>query len=99
VRHGLEGKDGDGTVTVVALDAGNECVISIEDDGIGTDPETVRAALSGGGSSGPSVGLGNVDERMRTVYGNEHGIVVETAPGHGTKVTLRVPKFAPGVGS
>jgi two-component system LytT family sensor kinase len=34
---------------------------------------------------------------MRTVYGNENGIVVETAPGKGTKVTLRVPKFALGV--
>lgn len=96
VRHGLEGKSGDGTVTVIALDAGNECLISIEDDGIGSDPDTVRAALSGRLAT-PSVGLANVDERMRTVYGNEHGIVVETAPGKGTKVTLRVPKFAPGV--
>jgi two-component system LytT family sensor kinase len=31
---------------------------------------------------------------MRTTYGDDHGIVVETGPGLGTKVTLRVPKFA-----
>jgi two-component system LytT family sensor kinase len=31
------------------------------------------------------------------VYGDEHGLVVETAPGAGTKVTVRVPKFNPGV--
>ncbi len=96
VRHGLEGKDGDGTVTVLALDAGTECIISIEDDGVGSDPEIVRAALTGRTQSA-SIGLGNVDERMRTVYGNDHGIVVETARDRGTKVTLRVPKFAPGV--
>ena len=29
-------------------------------------------------------------------YGDEYGLVVETAPGAGTKVTVRVPKFAPG---
>jgi len=94
VRHGLERKPGPGQLTVIAEDAGAECLISIEDDGIGSDPETVRAALAGRNSS-PSVGLANVDERLRTVYGNDHGLVVETAPGLGTKVTLRIPKFTP----
>ena len=56
--------------------------------------DQVRAALAGSSTS-PSVGLGNVDERMRTTYGDDRGIVIETAPGLGTKVTLRVPKFAP----
>ncbi|MBC7633682.1 histidine kinase [Aeromicrobium sp.] len=95
VRHGLEAKDGVGTVTVIALDAGAECHITIEDDGVGVDPDTVRDVLQGRTTSG-SVGLANVDERMRTVYGRKYGIVVETAPGYGTKVTLRVPKFSPG---
>lgn len=94
VRHGLEKKDGVGTITVIADDSGNECVISIEDDGVGSEPETVREALMGRNQS-PSVGLSNVDERLRTVYGNDRGLVVETAPGLGTKVTLRLPKFLP----
>lgn len=98
VRHGLESRAGDGTITVTAMDTGNECLITIEDDGAGVDPEVVRAALSGANPSA-SVGLANVDERMRTVYGNQYGIVVETAPGHGTKVSLRVPKFSPAVGT
>ena len=98
VRHGLEAKDGDGTVTVVALDEGVECVITIEDDGIGVEPDIVRDALSGHTTSA-SVGLANVDERLRTVYGDAYGIVVETAPGHGTKVTVRLPKFHPGAES
>jgi two-component system LytT family sensor kinase len=94
VRHGLERKPGTGTVTVEALDEGPDCVITVEDDGVGVEPDTVRAALAGSSSS-PSVGLGNVDERMRTTYGDDRGIVVETAPGLGTRVTVRVPKFAP----
>jgi two-component system LytT family sensor kinase len=31
------------------------------------------------------------------VFGDDHGLVVETAPGAGMRVTFRVPKFAPGV--
>ncbi|WP_229052228.1 sensor histidine kinase [Aeromicrobium sp. Leaf350] len=94
VRHGIEPKDGPGHITVVARDAGATCVIEIEDDGVGSDPDVVREALAGRASSG-SIGLANVDERLRAVYGDDHGIVVETAPGLGTKVSLRVPKFNP----
>lgn len=94
VRHGLESKPGTGTVTVEASDEGPDAVITVEDDGVGVDPETVRSALAGSSASA-SVGLGNVDERMRTTYGDDRGIVVETASGQGTKVTLRVPKFTP----
>ena len=56
----------------------------------------MRRTLAGD-PTGDSVGLGNVDERLRTVYGDDYGLVVETAPGAGTKVSLRVPKYAPGV--
>ena len=56
----------------------------------------MRRVLAGDRSV-DSVGLGNVDGRLRTVYGDEYGLVVETAPGAGTKVVVRVPKFAPGV--
>lgn len=101
VQHGLERGRGTGTVTVVAQDEGAECVIWVEDDGAGTDPERVRRALAGIPADDPagrhSIGLGNVDARLRAVYGDDHGLVVETAPGAGTRVTVRVPKFAPGV--
>jgi len=96
VRHGLERKPGAGRVTIIAEDADQEAVISVEDDGVGEDPERVRRALAGD-TDMESIGLGNVDERLRTTYGDEYGLVVETAPGAGTKVTVRVPKFAPGV--
>jgi two-component system LytT family sensor kinase len=95
VRHGLAGLTAGGHVTITAEDAGSEALIAVEDDGVGSDPEVVRAVLSGE-SAGDSVGLGNVDARLRQVYGDAHGLVVETAPGAGTRVTLRIPKYAPG---
>ena len=96
IRHGLEKKAGDGTIVVLAEDTGNECVVTIEDDGVGEEPDRVRQALAGSAGR-DSVGLGNVDQRLRAVYGDEYGIVIETAPGAGTKVTVRLPKYAPGV--
>ena len=71
-------------------------VQAVEDNGSVEDPERVRRALAGDASL-DSVGLGNVDSRLRNAYGDDFGLVVETAPGAGTKVTVRVPKFAPGV--
>ncbi|MEP7053919.1 MAG: histidine kinase [Actinomycetota bacterium] len=95
VRHGLESKQGRGCVTIVAEDSGSDCVISIEDDGVGTDPERLRAQLAG--APGENVGLANVDERLRTVFGPDYGLVVETALGAGLKAIVRVPKYRTGV--
>ena len=96
VRHGLATKEGTGHVTITARDRGSDAEISIEDDGVGSDPDRIRHILDGANGS-DSVGLGNVDARLRQVYGDEFGLVVETAEGAGTKVTFRVPKFAPGI--
>ena len=83
------GEDGVGTVSIVAEDAGTACLISVEDDGVGMDPEVLRRHAEEGGH----VGLGNIDDRLRSVFGDEFGLVVETAPGAGTKVSMRIPKF------
>jgi two-component system LytT family sensor kinase len=96
VRHGLQAKPGVGHVTLGAEDAGSEALIWVEDDGVGSDPELVRRVLAGAAET-DSVGLGNVDARLRQVFGDGYGLVVETAPGAGTKVSFRVPKYAPGV--
>lgn len=96
VRHGLAGRPGGGTVSVTAEDVGPDCVISVEDDAIGMDPEAVgRHTIDD--PSGSHVGLANVDDRLRAAFGEDYGLVVETAQGAGTKVILRLPKFAPGV--
>ncbi len=96
VRHGLQGKTENGHITILAEDHGADVVISIEDDGVGEEPERVRRALAGD-ESVDSIGLGNVDERLRSTFGDEYGLVIETAVGAGTKAIVRIPKYAPGV--
>ncbi|HEV3357130.1 MAG TPA: histidine kinase [Pseudonocardiaceae bacterium] len=94
VRHGLAKKPGGGTVTVVAQDHGSEALISVEDDGVGMDADRLET-LRDAHRSGAHVGIGNINQRMRSVYGEEYALMVETAPGAGMKVVLRVPKFSP----
>ena len=94
VRDGLAPKEGPGHVTLSATDHGTEAEITIDDDGVGAEPESIRKVLDGQ-SRADSVGLGNVDARLRQVYGDEFGLVVDTAPGAGMRVSFRVPKYSP----
>ncbi|MGW4747007.1 sensor histidine kinase [Streptomyces sp. NPDC004290] len=97
VKHGLQDRERGCRVTIAARDAGAEAVVTVEDDGIGMDPELLRAVLRGEHPAGSGIGLSNVDERLRQVYGAEHGLVIETGVGAGMKVTVRLPKYRPGV--
>jgi two-component system LytT family sensor kinase len=96
VRHGVELPGASGLVQVSGEAAGSECVIAVEDDGPGMDPEYAAAVLAGRGRPG-SVGLVNVDRRLRTIFGAGYGLVIETAVGAGTRVLVRLPRFQPGV--
>ncbi|GAA4544687.1 histidine kinase [Pseudonocardia xishanensis] len=97
VRHGLASKPNGGTITITAENAGAECVIIVEDDGVGMDPARLTEDLDDAHLSGAHVGLGNVDDRMRSAFGDDFGLVVDTAVGAGMKITLRVPKFRAGI--
>ncbi|MPY11796.1 sensor histidine kinase [Arthrobacter bussei] len=94
VRHGLDSKDGVGNITITAHDDGPYAEVTIEDDGVGIDPDHLRSVLAGH-TEDVHVGLRNVDSRLRQVYGDDHGLVIDTAPGAGTLITLRVPKSQP----
>ncbi|MEU5160877.1 histidine kinase [Streptomyces sp. NPDC020875] len=99
VKHGLEDTTGERRITIAAQDAGAEAIVTIEDDGVGMDPAVLRRILAGEGSAATGIGLSNVDERLRQVYGDEHGLVIETGVGAGMKVTVRIPKYRAGVHS
>jgi two-component system LytT family sensor kinase len=90
IKHAMPGQ-----VRLVIRDAGPEAHISVEDDGIGMEPAFVRAVLRDEHKGG--IGLSNVDRRMRQIYGQDYGLVVETAPGEGTTIRMRVPKHRPDV--
>ena len=88
IRHGLE-PTGHGHLRIDITDADSDACITVEDDGAGAEPHHLERALSG---RTDSVGLRNVDERLRATFGHGHGLLVETAPGAGTKVSFSVPK-------
>ncbi|WP_018684992.1 sensor histidine kinase [Actinokineospora enzanensis] len=96
VRHGIEPRAGGGQVQVRGEAEGTDCLITVEDDGVGMPPGRAEAILAGRGPA-DRVGLANVDRRLRNVYGPWYGLVVETAPEAGTRVVVRMPMFAPGV--
>ncbi|MEV0741736.1 histidine kinase [Streptomyces sp. NPDC050549] len=103
VKHGLEGKAvnaaGRSRISITAQDAGAEALVVIEDDGAGMDPDLLRRILAGEVSPSGGIGLSNVDDRLRQVYGDDYGLVIETAQGAGMKITARLPKYQPGVHS
>ncbi|MFF3937521.1 sensor histidine kinase [Streptomyces phaeofaciens] len=99
VKHGLEGKADTCHIQITAQDAGAEALVVIEDDGAGMDPVLLRRILAGEVSPSGGIGLSNVDDRLRQVYGDDYGLVIETAVGAGMKITTRVPKYQPGVHS
>ncbi|MEU2062807.1 histidine kinase [Streptomyces sp. NPDC013455] len=99
VKHGLEESGERSRITLSAQDEGALARIVIEDDGVGVEPDRLRRILRGEGSPSTGIGLRNVDERLRQVYGDDHGLVIETGVGAGMKITIRVPKYRAGVRS
>ncbi len=97
VRHGLAKKPGGGLLTIIAEDNGAEALISVEDDGVGMDPDRLFEDLKDAHQTGAHVGLGNINHRMRAVFGDDYALVVETAPDAGMKIILKIPKYSRGV--
>lgn len=94
VQHGIESKEGIGHISITAADQGSDAEIIIEDDGVGAAPDAMRTLLSGA-QTGDHIGLSNVDARLRQTYGDDYGLIVETALGAGMRVSFRVPKYSP----
>ncbi|HVS42169.1 MAG TPA: histidine kinase [Candidatus Dormibacteraeota bacterium] len=90
VKHGMESSTGRGTVSIIAEDRDDECWIVVRDNGRGFDA-TLLAAGDGGGA------LANIDRRLRETFGPSHGLNIDSLPGTGTTVRMRIPKYRPGV--
>lgn len=98
--HGLESVDGDGVLRInVTSEEGEICII-IEDNGAGIRAEQleeIRSSLRAGTVSGSShVGINNVNQRIRILYGEKYGVTVDSRSGGGTRVTLVFPETPPG---
>lgn len=95
VFHGIEPRGTDGRITVFVSKAGSILNIEIDDDGVGMDENTLREFehASGGGARFSGVGINNIRERIRLMYGEEYGISITSQPGMGTQIVIRIPYY------
>jgi two-component system LytT family sensor kinase len=94
VRHGVESRAEGGTVAIEGRDLGSDVELRVIDDGAGISPEDAEAALEG---RGRGIGLGNVQGRLRSTFGEGYGLELDGAGEPGTTVVMTVPKFRAGV--
>lgn len=96
IFHGIVPKGTFGAITVDAFEEDQFLVITITDDGVGMDEETVSTLLRprerGSSSSMVSIGLDNVNRRLKLSYGRGAGLSVESVLGQYTKVFVRISK-------
>lgn len=90
IKHGLEPRIDGGTVTLrsrFTLDG--RLLVEVEDDGVGIAPgQSVAGRLD---RPGYGIGMKNVRERMKVLYGDSAEVEIESRPGRGTKVRLIMP--------
>ena len=68
---------------------GEEAVIRIRDNGCGISKERIRYLLS---RDSNRIGLSNIHQRLKLLYGEEYGLNIISEKNHGTEVVLRFPK-------
>ncbi len=85
IRHGLANKVEGGTVWLRTWLDGTRLNISIEDDGVGIAEEKLESLFESG------VGVSNVNERLRVLFGAGYRIDVHSKPGEGTKTRIEIP--------
>jgi LytS/YehU family sensor histidine kinase len=90
VIHGVAKKRGGGTVSITVKQVEGDLLLQVEDDGPGIDPARLAEVLKPEQKS-ESIGLRNVDGRLRTLYGDEYGLVINSEVDVGTCVQIKIP--------
>lgn len=95
VVHGVENLEADGVVTLKAdLDRQN-LYISVIDNGVGMSQEKIDAILNDDNGIPlevrESIGLKNVNRRLKIRYGEFHGLRMRSVLGKGTEVKMCIP--------
>ncbi|MDG0811284.1 sensor histidine kinase [Cohnella rhizosphaerae] len=93
VVHGIESRTEGGIVRIRGERYGSLARIVVEDNGQGIPADRLAALLRDDGpATGGSIGLLNVERRLKLAYGEEAGLEVESEPGSGTRVAIRLPE-------
>jgi two-component system LytT family sensor kinase len=88
IKHGLARKVGEGRITIRTTLRERRAVIEVRDDGLGMSEERLGHALGGG------IGLSNVNERLRTIYGASYQLKLSSEPGRGTCASVEIPELS-----
>lgn len=94
--HGIEGIKGSGRIDISIKYSGENVIIEVDDNGQGI-PDDKMSELrwkleENDTSSGKSIGLTNVNKRIKMFHGENYGLTFSSMPGKGTKVRITLPK-------
>jgi two-component system, LytTR family, sensor kinase len=89
IKHGLAPKIEGGTIHLRSRLMDASVVVEVEDDGVGMGAAQFLEPPTGMGGSG--IGMANVAERLKVLYGSAARLIVNAAPGGGTLVRLTLP--------
>jgi two-component system sensor histidine kinase YesM len=90
--HGIKQKRGRGMILVTGRAKGGDICLQVEDNGAGMDEmrlREVQAAIRQEQRVG--FGLATVHERLQLLFGPEYGLQIDSVPGEGTVVRVRIP--------
>ncbi len=88
IKHGISPKVGGGRITIRSWRESDHTVIEVDDDGLGMSEEALANALHGG------IGLNNVNERLKVIYGSHCRLTLTSGVGRGTCATMEIPEMA-----
>ena len=92
IAYGLENMSGECTITVRFVSVDETIHILIEDNGPGIEPELLQQINDGiFKPRGFGIGLKNINDRLKLVFGEEYGITVYSQPSAGTRVAIHIP--------
>jgi len=96
IVHGFEGKKGLGKLDISAhFVDGNDIVIEIKDNGVGIPQDKLETILQKDKTQGErynSVGLVNINERLKLTYGEKYGLSFESKCMEYSIVKILIPR-------
>lgn len=98
-KHGLSENENGGRITLSVRSDGARLLVSVEDNGKGMEAETLTKIVDGNSGDGLSlsstgIGLNNIIKRLELFYARDDVFCIESTPGKGTRVILRLPLTA-----